>query len=64
MRKIRGSKKLKLGEYGNQKNSFNLYTYTLTIQREYTRTQCVGGAKEVKIERVLLIITYDTNSNH
>ena len=60
-------KTLKLGEYGNQKNSFHLYQghpYTLTIQREYTRTQCVGGAKEVKIERVLLIITYDTNSNH
>jgi len=44
----------------NQNNSFNLDlfsdTHTLRIQCEYTWTQCVGGAEEVKIERVILII--------
>ena len=43
----------------NKKNSFNFdlfsATHTLRIQCEYTRTQCVGGAEEVKIERVILI---------
>ena len=55
-------------EYGfsqsrNQNNSFNpdLFsdTHTFRIHCEYSRTECVGGAKEVTIERFILIIRGD-----
>ena len=43
----------------NQNNSFDLDlfsdTQTLRIQCEYTRTHFAGGAKEVRIKRVILI---------
>ena len=50
----------RIWETCNHNNSFNIDlfsdTHTLRIKCEYSRTQCVGGAKEVKIERVFLII--------
>ena len=51
-------------ESRNQNNSFNLDpfrdSHRLRIHSEYCRTQCVGGAKEVKIERDILIIRGDS----
>ena len=54
------------GRAYNQNNSFNLDlfsdTKTLRIHCEYTRTQYVVGAKDVKIKRVILIIVYSRQS--
>jgi len=54
-----GSNTQKAHSYQNNSFNFDLFsdTHTLRIQCEYTRTQCVGGAEEVKIERVILIAT-------